>query len=107
MSNVAENFAKITAKIEEKGDAALEIAEIFQFNITGEDSGTWTVNLKEGPSCTEGENDDATCVITIADEDFLGLMAGERNGMELFATGKLKIERDAMAAMKLEKLFKM
>ena len=107
MSNVAEHFGKITAKLAEKGEAALEIAEVYQFNITGEDSGTWTVNLKEGPSCTEGGNDEATCIITMADEDFVGLMTGERQGMELFATGKLMIERDAMAAMKLEKLFTM
>ena len=106
MSKVAEFFEKIGSKISEKSDTALEISEIFQFNVTGDDSGCWTINLKEGPSCVSGENDDATCIITIEDEDFLALMTGEKNGMELFATGKLKIERDAMAAMKLEKLFK-
>lgn len=106
MSKVAECFENIGSKISEKADAALEIGEIYQFNITGDDSGSWTINLKEGPSCAAGESDDSTCVITLADEDLLGLVSGEKNGMELFATGKLKIEKDAMAAMKLEKLFK-
>ncbi len=107
MSSVAEYFGKMGQAIEEKSAAALEINEIFQFNVTGDDGGTWTINLKEGPAIVASEDDDATCVISLASEDFLGLMSGEKNGMELFATGKLKIERDAMAAMKLEKLFKM
>jgi putative sterol carrier protein len=107
MSKVSEYFGKIEGTISEKADTALEIAEIYQFNITGDDTGSWTINLKEGPSCTPGESADSTCVITLADEDFIGLITGEKNGMELFATGKLKIEKDAMAAMKLERLFKM
>jgi putative sterol carrier protein len=44
-------------------------------------------------------------VLTLEDLDFIGLMTGEKNGMELFATGKIQIDRDLMAAMKLEKLF--
>jgi putative sterol carrier protein len=107
MSTVVEFFEKIKAGVEKKGDEALEIAEIYQFNVTGDQAATWTVNCKEGPSCSEGPNDDATCILTISDEDFVALMSGEKNGMELFATGKLVVERDAMAAMKLEKLFKM
>lgn len=107
MSTVAEFMGKIAAGVEKKGEEALEIAEIYQFNITGDQAATWAINCKEGPSCNEGPADDATCIITIADEDFVALMSGEKNGMELFATGKLMVERDAMAAMKLEKLFKM
>jgi putative sterol carrier protein len=107
MATVAESFEKIAAGLAAKKEAALEISEIYQFNITGEQAGSWTIDCKEGPSCTTGPNDAATCVITIADEDFVGLMSGERNGMELFATGRLQVERDIMAAMKLEKLFTM
>lgn len=108
MSKVAEWFTdKIASDIANKSDKALEINEIFQFNIEGEGGGTWTINLKEGPAVTEGGNDDATCVLTMAADDFLGLVNGDRSGMELFATGKLRIERDAMAAMKLEKLMTM
>lgn len=104
---VTECFEKIATGLAAKKEAALEIAEIYQFNITGEQAGSWTINCKEGPSCTPGANDAATCLITIADEDFVGLIAGEKNGMELFATGRLQVERDIMAAMKLEKLITM
>lgn len=86
MSTVAEFMGKIAAGVEKKGEEALAIAEIYQFNITGDQAATWSINCKDGPSCNEGPNDDATCIITIADEDFVALMSGEKNGMELFAT---------------------
>jgi putative sterol carrier protein len=107
MSTVAEYFGKIESAITGKAEAALEISEIFQFNVTGDGGGTWTIDLKQGPAVAAAANDDATCVITLDAEDFLGLMSGEKNGMELFATGRLTLERDAMAAMKLEKLLRM
>jgi putative sterol carrier protein len=107
MTTVAECFEKIAAGLAAKKDGALEISEIYQFNITGEQAGSWTINCKVGPSCATGPNDEATCIITIADEDFIGLMTGEKNGMELFGMGRLQVERDIMAAMKLEKLFAM
>ena len=107
MTTVAECFEKIGSGLTAKGPVALEIAEIYQFNITGEQAGAWTINCKVGPSCTQGADDGATCIITVADEDFVALITGEKNGMELFATGRLMVERDIMAAMKLEKLFAM
>jgi putative sterol carrier protein len=106
MTTVAEYFTdKIAGQIQQNQDASLEINEIYQFNITGEQAGCYTVGLKDDLGVAEGENDAATCVITIADEDFIGLMTGEKNGMELFTTGKIQIDKDLMAAMKLEKLF--
>lgn len=105
MSTVAEYFTdKIAGSIQQDPDASLEINEIYQFNVTGDQAGTYTIDLKEGPKVTEGPNDDATCVITISDEDFIALMTGEKSGMELFGSGKIQIDRDLMAAMKLEKL---
>jgi putative sterol carrier protein len=105
MSTVAECFDKIAKGLAAKSAAALEIAEIYQFNVTGEQAGSWTVNTKAGPSCIQGPDEAATCILTIQDEDFVALMNGEKSGMDLFATGKLTVERDIMAAMKLEKLF--
>ncbi len=106
MTTVAEYFTdKIGGMISKNPDASLEIDEIYQFNITGDDAGTYTINLKEGPSVNEGARGDATCILTLEDGDFVGLMTGDKNGMELFATGKIQIDRDLMAAMKLEKLF--
>jgi putative sterol carrier protein len=107
MTTVTECFDKIAKGIAAKGETALEIAEIYQFTITGEQAGAWTINCKVGPSCAQGAAEDATCILTISDEDFVALINGEKNGMELFATGKLMVERDIMAAMKLEKLLTM
>jgi 2'-5' RNA ligase len=43
--------------------------------------------------------------ITIAEDDFDRMVAGELNPMTAFMTGKLKVKGDMGAAMKLQKLF--
>ena len=49
--------------------------------------------------------DDADTTITISEDDFEQLVAGELNPMTAFMTGKLKVKGDMGAAMKLQKLF--
>jgi len=105
MTTAAKIFTdQIAGTLSANKEDALEINEIYQFDLAGDDGGTWTVDLRDGPAVTEGANDDATCILKMASEDFVGMMTGELNGMQLFATGKLTVERDVMAAMKLEKL---
>ena len=64
------------------------------------------IDLRDGPAVIAGTKDDATCIITLDSEDFLGMVSGEMSGMELFGSGRLAIERDVMAAMKIEKLLR-
>ena len=54
-------------------DAAKEIDAVYQFHVTGDEGGDWVVNLRD---CvvTGGEDDDADCTITLASEDFVGLV---------------------------------
>ena len=75
----------------------------FVFDIEG--AGTWKVDVADGTiKVTEGAADgDAT--IKASEETFSAIASGEQSPMTAFATGKLKVEGDMGAAMKLQKLF--
>ena len=80
-----------------------KVRGVYLFKITG--GKAWTVDLKNGGgSVKEGEQGKADCTITIADEDFVGLITGKANGQQLFMSGKLKISGNMALAMKLEVL---
>lgn len=56
----------------------------------------------------EGESSDpADITITMDDEDLIGLLTGELNGMTAFMTGKLKLEGDIMLAQQINGFFDM
>lgn len=81
---------------------------VYQFNITGDEKGTWFLDLKNGSgSCGEGG---APCqpdaVLTMKDKNFSDMFAGKLKAAPAFMTGKLKITGDLQKAMKLEKLMK-
>ena len=94
-----EQIAKRLANPEHQ-EAAKEIDAVYQFNISGDDGGSWVVDLKE---CTvaAGEADEADCTINMADEDFVSLVDGSVPGPQLFMMGKLQIAGNMGLAMKL------
>jgi len=104
----AQVFATLTKQISESPDLVKSVAGIFQFDITGGPGGksqTWTVDAKTGKgSVTVGKPAASDCVITISDDDFVGLMTGQLNSQTLFMQGKLKIKGNVGIAMKLNKL---
>lgn len=93
---------KIPERIGSRPDVAESIAAAYQFNISGDDGGTWSVDLrKDADWVTNGSIDDPGCTINITDEDFMGLVEGRTPGPQLFMMGKLRIEGDMGLAMKL------
>lgn len=79
---------------------------VFQFNIEGEEKGTWHLDLKNGAgSCGSGEpkvSPDAT--LTMKANNFHDMFSGKLKAATAYMTGKLKISGDLNKAMKLEKL---
>jgi putative sterol carrier protein len=99
--NAKEFFDTLESRVEP--DKAAGINASYLFDVTG--AGTWTVAVDDaGVGVTEGEGD-ADCTITISEENFEKLVAGDLNPTTAYMTGKLKIKGDMGAAMKLQKLF--
>ena len=86
-------------------DAAADVNVVFQYVIAG--AGEWHCTIQDG-SCTvaDGIHDNATCILKMADTDFLMMMNGQLPPMQAYTSGKLKIDGDIMKSQLIEKLFK-
>ena len=56
-------------------DKAKAIDAIFCFKVSGDNGGTWTVNMKDEPGVTEGDTGAAECTIELSSEDWLAMTA--------------------------------
>jgi putative sterol carrier protein len=89
-------------------DASAGLDVVFQYSISGKDSGDWFCVVKDNICIVEsGTNEKPTCTLKIADTDFLDMMNGMLIPMKAYTSGKLKIEGDIMKSQLIEKLFKL
>ena len=104
MSEVASFFDNINEKVDKSKAEGMNA--VYQFVITGDDGGEWWVKLAEGNvESGQGQTDNPSITLTMAAEDFTGLVNGDLNGQQAFLTGKLKIQGDMTLAMKLQSVF--
>jgi putative sterol carrier protein len=77
-----------------------------QFDLTGEDGGTWIVVVTDG-NCTveEGVTESPTATIRMEASDYSALIAGELNAMEAFMQQKIRVEGDLSTVMKFQTIF--
>jgi putative sterol carrier protein len=96
-----EFFETLESRIDPSKTAGLNNSYVFDI----EGAGVWKVDVADGNlSVTEGSGD-ADVTIHASEETFRAIASGEQNPTTAFMTGKLKIEGDMGAAMKLQKLF--
>jgi putative sterol carrier protein len=75
----------------------------YVFDIEG--AGVWKVDVTDaGVEVTEGGGD-ADVTIRASEDTFRAIAEGKQNPTTAYMTGKLKIEGDMGAAMKLQKIF--
>ena len=104
MSEVSSFFDNIDAKVDKSKAEGMNA--IYQFVITGDDSGEWWVKLADGNvESAQGQAENPSITLTMAAEDFAALVNGDLNGQQAFLTGKLKIQGDMTLAMKLQTVF--
>lgn len=97
---------KIKGRLDATEGVSEKINTIFQFVLNGNGGGEWWFDLtKNNPETGEGINDNAACTITMDAADFVAMLNKDASPMKLFMSGKLKIDGDISAAMKLQNFF--
>ena len=92
-------------------DAIKTGGAIFSFNLKNKAGETqqWYLDLKETGTVGKGaapEGKKADVTLTLPDEDFAKLVAGQANAQKMFMGGKLKVKGNVMKATKLETVLK-
>ncbi len=98
-------FSKLQNKIIEKSDDFSKIDAVYKFVLNGSNGGTWMVDLRKDTLGVREGNEEAKCVVTMSDENFIKLVEGQLKAEAAFMTGKLKLSGDMGLAIKLGKLF--
>jgi putative sterol carrier protein len=105
---VQESFDELAKGIEQNSEKAKEINAIYQFDVTGEGGGSWTVDLtRDSGWVSQGKADNAQCTIELSGEDWLAIMNQTLNPMQAFMMGKLRVSGDMGLATKLGTVFEM
>ena len=76
------------------------------FDLSGEGGGQWTVTIANGQlSVAEGAEATPTVTLKLAAADLVALFNGDLNPVAAFMQGRLRVEGDMSAAMRLQTLF--
>lgn len=97
-------FESLESKLNSEPSTLAGMNAVYQFQV-GEE--TWSVSMKDGKgSVSSAAASDPNCTVTMAENDFLEMIAGRLNGQMAFMTGKLKVAGDMGLALKLESFLK-
>jgi putative sterol carrier protein len=103
-TEVKETFDNMTSVFNPSAAAGLDA--VFQYEITGEGGGNWTVIIKDGAcEIKEGTHDSPTTTLSMSAETWLAIVNKQLNGMQAFMSGQLKATGDIMLASRIEQLF--
>ena len=96
-----EFFETLESRVDASKTAGMNNSYVF--DIQG--AGVWKVDVVDGSvKVTEGGSD-ADVIIRASEDTFRAIANGEQNPTTAYMTGKLKIDGDMGAALKLQKLF--
>ncbi|XP_054034738.1 hydroxysteroid dehydrogenase-like protein 2 isoform X1 [Dryobates pubescens] len=101
---VAETFRVIQGTMNE--EYVRTIQGVYQFELSGDDGGTWYIDLKtKSGSAGFGKPPvTADVVMSMSSTDFVKMFTGKLNPTMAFMSGKLKIKGNMSLAIKLEKM---
>ncbi|MFY9588722.1 MAG: SCP2 sterol-binding domain-containing protein, partial [Actinomycetota bacterium] len=88
-----------------RAERASDVRATFQFDITGEHGGAWTVRIGDGRcGVTEGVADSYDAFIGCDARTFLDLVFATIRPGEAFVDGKLRVAGDLALAMRFSKV---
>jgi len=104
MPTVKESFDGMSSKF--RADKAAGVNATIQYDITGDQGGTWHALIKDG-SCAVNTGPAASpnLTLTMASQDWLDMISGKLSGQMAFMSGKLKLKGDMGLAMKIGGMF--
>ncbi len=104
VTDVREVFARVQDAF--NPDAAKGLDAVFQFEITGDQGGSWHVTIRDQTCRSEaGNHADPTVKLTMSSEIWLGIVNRELSGIKAFMSGKLNVSGDIMLAQRIPDLF--
>ena len=98
---VQEFFAQLPERADPAKTAGM--TNTYVFDVEG--AGQWTVAVDDGKVTVNEGASEADCTISATEETLVKIAKGEANATTAYMTGKLKIDGDMGAALKLQKLF--
>jgi putative sterol carrier protein len=96
-----EFFETLESRVDPSKTAGMNNSYVFE--IDG--AGTWKVDVTDGKVTVAEGGGDADVTIKASEETFRAIASGEQNPTTAYMTGKLKVNGDMGAALKLQKLF--
>ncbi len=92
--------------LKQKPELAKEINAIIHFNVTGDNGGTWTMDLTKPDNWVQaGAQGTPKMTITVSNDDFVKIREKKLNAQMAAMQGKLKFKpMDMGLALKLGKL---
>jgi putative sterol carrier protein len=101
MASVKEFFDNLESQADASKTAGMNNSYVFDI----EGAGQWTVRVEDGKVSVAEGTQDADATISASEETFEKIVSGDQNPTTAYMTGKLKIQGDMGAALKLQKLF--
>ncbi|MBV9099800.1 MAG: SCP2 sterol-binding domain-containing protein [Candidatus Dormibacteraeota bacterium] len=104
---VADVFEDLRTTIETEPRRVKGVSARYQFHITGEGGGDWTMVIDDGTAqIADGQIEDPQTTVTMDAPDFIAMCVGELDGTDAFMTGKLKVAGDPFLGMRLAEIMK-
>jgi len=103
-TSVAEIFQQMPSRF--NAQAAQGVNATYQFDLTGDNGGTYHVKIANGACQVEqGAAASPNITITMAAQDYIDMINGKLNPQMAFMGGKLKIKGDMSLALKMQQIF--
>jgi putative sterol carrier protein len=102
--SVEEYFSTLPQRFQ--AAAAKSIDAVFQFELSGDDAGTYHVIVKEGTMQVVKEaHPSPTATIKMKGEDYVKMVNGQLNGAMAFMKGQMKVTGNVLLAQKMQAIF--
>jgi putative sterol carrier protein len=97
---------EIPGLLKQKPELGKDINAVIHFNVTGDNGGTWTLDLTKPDNwVSKGTTGEPKMTITVSNADFVAIREKKLNAQMAAMQGKLKFKpMDMNLAMKLAKL---